>query len=234
MFAVAALLLGLLGSVHCIGMCGPIALAIPLQRDRTKSLLAGISIYNFGRALTYAVLGALSGLAGSAVQWATGQQTLSIAAGTLILLTLFTGALGKKMKITSPFPKLFSKIRNALGKLFKRHRPDALLLIGMLNGLLPCGLVYAALAGAGATGNFWSGALFMFVFGMGTVPVLFSLSFAGSRISFSMREKMRKAVPVFVGAMALLLVLRGLGLGIPYVSPSYSNGKIMCSHCQRK
>jgi len=234
MFAVAALLLGLLGSVHCIGMCGPIALALPLQREKTKTLLSGIFIYNFGRALTYSILGALSGLAGNVVQWAAGQQTLSITAGILILLTLLAGLFGKHLKISSPLTKGFSWIRKAFGKLFKRQRPDALLLIGMLNGLLPCGLVYAGLAGAAATGNFLNGALFMFVFGLGTIPVLFSLSFAGSKISFSMREKMRKAVPVFVGIMALLLVLRGLGLGIPYVSPSFSKGKIVCSHCQHK
>lgn len=233
MFPAAALLLGLLGSVHCIGMCGPIALALPLQREKTKSLLTGISIYNFGRALTYAILGALSGLAGSAVKWAGGQQTLSIAAGALILLTLLANFFGKRMQI-SPLTKGFSAVRNALGKLFKRNRPDALLFIGMLNGLLPCGLVYAALAGAAATGNILNGALFMFVFGLGTIPVLFSLSFAGTKISFSMREKMRKAVPVFVGIMALLLIIRGLGLGIPYVSPSYSNGETVCSHCRPK
>lgn len=234
MFSIAALFLGLLGSVHCVGMCGPIALALPLQRDKTNSLLSGIFIYNFGRAFTYALLGALSGLAGSAVQWAAGQQTLSIAAGSIILITLFAGMFGKKIKMSSPINKAFSSVRNALGKLFKRPRPDALLLIGMLNGLLPCGLVYAGLAGAAATGTFLHGAMFMFVFGLGTIPVMFALSFAGSKLSFSIREKMRKAVPVFVGIMALLLVLRGLGLGIPYVSPSFSSGKIVCSHCMKK
>lgn len=232
MFPLAALFLGLLGSIHCIGMCGPIALALPLQREKTKSLLSGIFIYNFGRAFTYALLGAISGLAGSAVKWAGGQQALSITAGVIILLTLFASVSGKRMNIFSPLTKWFSAIRNTLGKLFKRKRSDALLLIGILNGLLPCGLVYAALGGAAATGSFINGALFMFVFGMGTIPVLFSLSYAGTKISFSMREKMRKAVPVFVATMALLLIIRGLGLGIPYVSPSYSNGKTVCSHCQ--
>jgi sulfite exporter TauE/SafE len=232
MFPFAALLLGLLGSVHCIGMCGPIALALPLQRAKTNSVLQGIFIYNFGRAFTYALLGALSGLAGNALKFAAGQQVLSITAGTIILLSLLAGVFRKQVKISSAFAKWFSAVRNALGKLFKRKRSDALLLIGILNGLLPCGLVYAALGGAAATGNFLNGALFMFVFGLGTIPVLFSLSYAGTKISFSMREKMRKAVPVFVGIMATLLIIRGLGLGIPYVSPSSSNGKTVCSHCQ--
>lgn len=234
MFPVAALLLGLLGSVHCIGMCGPIALALPLQRETTRSLLSGIFIYNFGRAFTYALLGAVSGLAGSAVKWAAGQQVLSIVAGALILLTLLVNAFGKNLKLASPFAKGFTAIRSALGKLFKQKRHDALWLIGMLNGLLPCGLVYAGLAGAAATGSFLNGALFMFVFGLGTIPALFSLSLAGTKITFSMREKMRKAVPVFVGIMALLLIIRGLGLGIPYLSPSYSDGQTVCMHCQPK
>ncbi|MEO5643720.1 MAG: sulfite exporter TauE/SafE family protein [Bacteroidia bacterium] len=234
MFAVAALLLGLLGSVHCIGMCGPIALALPLRREKTRSLFGGIFIYNFGRAFTYALLGALSGLAGNAVKWAAGQQTLSIITGILILLTLFAGMFRKRMKISSPLSKCFSVIRNALGKLFRRHRPDALLLIGLLNGLLPCGLVYAALAGAAATGSPLNGAIFMFVFGIGTMPVMFFLSYAGTKIGPRVREKMRKAVPVFVGIMAVLLIVRGLGLGIPYVSPSFSDGKITCSHCQSR
>ncbi|MDQ3109890.1 MAG: sulfite exporter TauE/SafE family protein [Bacteroidota bacterium] len=234
MFAAAALLLGLLGSVHCIGMCGPIALALPLRREKSRSLFGGIFIYNFGRAFTYALLGALSGLAGNAVKWAVGQQTLSIAAGILILLTLFAGMFGKRMKISSPLTKWFSFIRNAFGKLFRSHRPDALLLIGMLNGLLPCGLVYAALAGAAATGNPLNGAIFMFVFGTGTMPVMFFLSYAGTKIGAPLREKMRKGVPVFVGIMAVLLIVRGLGLGIPYVSPSFSDGKVTCSHCQSR
>lgn len=232
MFPVAALVLGLLGSVHCIGMCGPIALALPLHKERSKSI-TGILIYNSGRAFTYALLGAVSGLAGSAVKWAAGQQVLSITAGALILFTLLANAFGKK-RAASPFTKGFAAVRNVLGKLFKQKRYDALWLIGMLNGLLPCGLVYAGLAGAAATGNFFDGALFMFVFGLGTIPALFALSLAGTKISFSMRDKMRKAVPVFVGIMAFLLIIRGLGLGIPYLSPSFTDGQTVCSHCHPK
>jgi sulfite exporter TauE/SafE len=234
MFAIAALVLGLLGSMHCVGMCGPIALALPLQRTRTAKLLSGILTYNFGRASTYAVLGSLSGLAGSSVKWAVGQQALSIIAGILILAILFANTFGRRMKISAVLAKKFYGVRNALGKLFKDYRPGALLMIGMLNGLLPCGLVYAALTGAAATGSFLQGALFMFIFGIGTVPVLFSLSYAGTKISIAAREKIRKAVPVFVGIMAVLMIIRGLGLGIPYVSPSFSDGKTICAHCKPK
>jgi sulfite exporter TauE/SafE len=234
MFLLAALLLGLLGSLHCVGMCGPIALAIPVKREKPGTAAAGILIYNFGRALTYSVLGAISGLAGSAVQFAAGQQTLSIVAGSVVLLILLAGFFGKRMHLPSFVMNVISRTKNNLGKLFQRRRPDALLLIGILNGLLPCGLVYAGLAGAAATGTFLHGAAFMFVFGIGTIPALFALSFAGAKISISFRTKMRKAVPLFVATMALLLVLRGLGLGIPLISPSFSEGKTVCPYCKGK
>jgi len=234
MFPVAAFILGLLGSLHCVGMCGPIALALPLRRESFVHSAAGTFVYNGGRAITYAVLGAISGLLGSAVKFAAGQQTLSIAAGAIILLTLAGAMFGKRMNASGAFSKIFSGLRSMVGKLFRNHRPGSLLLIGLLNGLLPCGLVYTGLAGAAASGNPWLGALFMFIFGTGTAPAMLALSLAGSRISLSVRGKIRKAVPVFVAVMALLLVLRGLGLGIPYVSPSFAGGKPVCCHCHRK
>ena len=234
MFIVAAIVLGLLGSLHCVGMCGPIALALPLNRERVSLAAGGILLYNFGRALTYSIFGMLSGLAGSAVQWAGGQQVLSITAGIIVLLALVLGLLGKKSKLPSLIAKPFAKLNQTLGALFRRKRMDALLLIGLLNGILPCGLVYAGLAGAAATGSAWQGALFMFSFGMGTVPAMFALSFFGNRVPETIRVKLRKAVPVFVGMMALLLVLRGMGLGIPYISPAMEKGQVTCPHCHPK
>lgn len=234
MFPLAALVLGLLGSLHCVGMCGPIALALPLRRDHAGKLNGGILLYNLGRALTYALLGAVSGLAGTAVRWGFGQQSLSLFAGGLVLLILIAGFFGKKIEMSRTFSKPFRIVRDALAKLFGNPKPGAQFGIGLLNGFLPCGLVYAGLAGAAASGSFLQGAIFMFVFGMGTIPALYALSLAGSRISLSWRNKFRKAVPVFVGIMALLLLLRGMGLGIPYLSPSFPEGKVICSHCKAK
>jgi uncharacterized protein len=229
MFPLAALILGLLGSLHCVGMCGPIALALPLRRDRAGAALGGVMLYNTGRALTYAVMGAVTGLAGSAVQWFGGQQVLSIVAGALVLVILAAGFFGKRIK--APFlVKPLAAVRSSLGRLFSRRRADTMLFIGLLNGLLPCGLVYAGLAGAAATGSALQGAIFMFVFGLGTIPALAALSFAGNRISASFREKLRRVVPYFVAVMALMLVLRGLGLGIPYLSPAITEGKTVCCH----
>jgi len=235
MFVITAILLGLVGSLHCVGMCGPIALALPLQHHSTRSRLSGITQYNLGKALTYALLGAISGIAGSTVRWAGGQQTLSIVAGTLILLALIGGLVGKKFPMPAFLNKPFGKVREQLGKLFKQKRAGALLMIGLLNGLLPCGLVYAALAGAAATGSAVNGALFMFAFGVGTIPALFTLSYAGAHLSNTFRQRLRRLVPVFVGVMAVLLIVRGLGLGIPYVSPTFVDNKVeSCCHRHHK
>lgn len=234
MFPVAALVLGLLGSLHCVGMCGPLALALPVRRDNRAKLYGGIFLYNIGRAISYAFLGAMSGLAGTAVRWATGQQTLSLVAGGLVLLILILGFFGKKIEMSRTFSKPFTAVRNALAKLFGNPKPGAQFSIGLLNGFLPCGLVYAGLAGAASTGSMLNGALFMFIFGVGTIPALFALTLVGNKISVSWRDRLRRAVPVFVGIMALLLVLRGLGLGIPVLSPSFPEGKVVCSHCKPK
>lgn len=235
MFPVAALVLGLFGSLHCVGMCGPIALALPLRRDNAWAMNAGMLRYHAGRSFTYAALGLLSGLAGSAVSWAGGQQTLSLVAGGLILLVSIAGIFGRRIEMSRTFSRPFAFVRNKLARFFGNPRPGAQFSIGLLNGLLPCGLVYAALAGASATGNAASGALFMFLFGIGTVPALYALSLAGNRISDLWRGRLRKAVPVFVAIMALLLVLRGLGLGIPYISPKFEKeGTVACCHCHRK
>ncbi len=225
-----ALLLGVVGSLHCAGMCGPIALALPASGNTIASRATSIVLYNFGRAMTYSVLGAISGLAGGTLMWAGGQQLLSVTAGVIILLALLMGLAGKKMRLPGPVDRMYVAVRGQLGKLFRRRKPGTLLLIGLLNGLLPCGLVYAALGGAAATGSMAGGALFMLLFGIGTSTSLAAISAFGSYLTLNFRQKLRKAVPVFVGMMAMLLILRGLGLGIPYVSPSFEAEKPVCCH----
>ena len=225
-----ALMLGVIGSLHCIGMCGPIALALPIAQMSRGGRLRGIFAYNFGRAATYSVLGAVSGLIGSALNWFGGQQALSITAGVIILIALFFGLAGKRIPLPGWLSRTYAVLRSSIVRLFSNKTTKGLLMIGLLNGLLPCGLVFAALAGAASTGSFLSGALFMFVFGLGTIPAMFSLSLAAVHITDSFRNKLRRAVPVFVVVMAVLLIVRGLGLGIPYVSPAVENEKQVCCH----
>lgn len=233
MLLLAALSLGFLGSFHCIGMCGPIALALPLKRSTAFSAAAGSLVYNAGRIFSYALMGLLFGLAGQSLAMAGWQDLLSVMLGILILVLLFVPG---RLLDKGPFFLFIGRLKAALRKLFGIHTLRSLLLIGMLNGLLPCGLVYAGIAGATATGSAVSGALFMAAFGLGTFPAMAVLSLAGSRISIRSREKVRKIVPVFITVMALLLILRGMNLGIPYISPALEKSATGLYHhqCCRK
>ena len=220
MFLLVALSLGFLGSFHCIGMCGPIALAIPLKRTSTFALLSSSFIYNLGRSLTYSIMGLLFGLLGKGFVLAGWQNVLSITLGIGILLSLFIPNLPLLHNSSNLILRLLSKLKLHLSTLFNSYSKKSLLLIGLLNGLLPCGLVYLAIAGAIATGDAVKGAMFMYVFGLGTFPTMLSLAIARDYISISFRKRIRKVIPVFVGTMAIMLILRGMNLGIPYISPT--------------
>ena len=225
-FLLAAISLGFLGSFHCLGMCGPIALALPIGKLSNPKKIAGVFLYNFGRVLTYATFGLIFGALGKTFALFGYQQLLSISLGVIILLGLFLpSSIFSKIKINSKIYNLLNKLKTALSQLFSREGKKSLFFIGLLNGLLPCGMVYMAIAGAVASSDLFKGALFMAFFGLGTVPMMFLIPFAGNQISISFRNKIRKAVPLMVGLMAVVLILRGLNLGIPYVSPEFNKTK---------
>jgi sulfite exporter TauE/SafE len=229
---ITALTLGFLGSFHCVGMCGPIALALPLNRDSLLSKAAGALLYNFGRIFTYTLLGGLFGLIGQSIVIAGYQQGLSIVLGIAILiLVLLPNGIANKLNFFSFTFSYIGKVKEQLKTLFKKNSYPSLFFIGTLNGLLPCGLVYLGIAGAIATGNSLQGSFFMATFGLGTVPAMLTVALISSSISINFRNKINKVVPVFTVAMALLLILRGLNLGIPYVSPEMSSTKPVCHKC---
>lgn len=237
MFLLAAISLGFLGSFHCIGMCGPIALAIPVKRGSALSMITGSFIYNFGRMITYAILGMLFGLIGQGISFAGWQNALSIALGIFILIMLLFPKLSLLSGNFGLVLRALEKIKSSIRTLFGIHNMGSLMLIGILNGLLPCGLVYLGIAGAMATGNSFDGALFMAAFGLGTFPAMVALTLVRNYISIRFRERIRSAVPVFVGAMAIILILRGMNLGIPYISPAVkTTGSGSCHHhcCEAK
>ncbi len=214
----AGFMIGILGSFHCVGMCGPIALSLPVYDKPKWQRLLFILLYNIGRMTAYASMGVLFGLVGRQFFIGGYQQFLSIALGVLILFFLFFSRyLDSNKSYISTFTNF---IKQALGNLLKKDKKIySYIFIGFLNGFLPCGLVYMAIAGAVATGHVWQGALFMAAFGLGTFPVMITVTVMGRFISVQLRNSMRKAVPFFVGIMAILLILRGLNLGIPYISP---------------
>ncbi|HEV7331276.1 MAG TPA: sulfite exporter TauE/SafE family protein [Flavisolibacter sp.] len=217
----AGFVMGAVGSLHCIGMCGPLAMALPLGDRHTGSRLYGGALYNLGRVLTYTWLGLVLGLAGGFLMTPDIQSTVSIVFGAAILLYLvlpasFKRSLTKKTQAQG----FFMALRNQLGKLLSTPTNSSLFGIGMLNGLLPCGMIYLALTSSFLTGSVLNGGMFMAAFGLGTFPAMLSAVFFGSFLSQQVRIRLRKSIPVFLACMAALLVLRGLNLGIPYISPA--------------
>jgi sulfite exporter TauE/SafE len=218
---ITPLTIGIVGSLHCIGMCGPIVVALPLKKHNLASKITGAILYNSGRVLTYSALGILFGLLGRGIHLAGFQQWTSILLGiAMIISVLFPFVFREKITIAGLFSGFASRLISRLKKLFTDRSYFSLLMIGLLNGLLPCGLVYVAIAGAINSGEVISGALFMMLFGIGTIPLLFVAILASDAIGQQIRLKMQKAVPYFVFMLGVLFILRGMSLGIPYLSPT--------------
>ena len=218
---VLAFTLGLFGSLHCVGMCGPIVLLIPLQRQRKGFRYLQLGAYFIGKTLTYALMGLLFGLVGEGVFIAEYQQEFSIFAGLLMILMGLFSLLHLRVKgLGNPLLKGFSLLKNALGKQLSKKTLTSSLSIGFLNGFLPCGLVYTALFGALAMGNWWGSMTYMTVFGVGTIPLMLLLILLGDFLPLALRRRLNQWLPLVVILVGILFILRGLGLGIPYLSPA--------------
>ena len=218
---VLAFTLGLFGSLHCVGMCGPIVLLIPLQRQRKGFRYLQLGAYFIGKTLTYALMGLLFGLVGEGVFIAEYQQEFSIFAGLLMILMGLFSLLHLRVKgLGNPLLKGFSLLKNALGKQLSKKTITSSLSIGFLNGFLPCGLVYTALFGALAMGNWWGSMIYMTAFGVGTIPLMLLLILLGDFLPLALRRRLNQWLPLVVILVGILFILRGLGLGIPYLSPA--------------
>ncbi|WBX73113.1 sulfite exporter TauE/SafE family protein [Tenacibaculum pacificus] len=215
----SALIFGLLGSFHCIGMCGPIAFMLPVDRKNPVKQFFQIFSYHFGRLFTYSLIGLLFGFLGKGFYFFGFQQQLSIAVGVLMILVVILPKTFQKYNFSKPINKLVMKVKSSLGKELKKKGNDTFFTIGFLNGLLPCGLVYMAVFGALATTNAFSGSLYMFIFGLGTIPLMTIIVYVGNFANGLVRKRIQQVIPYVVVLIGLLFILRGLGLGIPYVSP---------------
>lgn len=229
MLFLTAFLTGLFGSFHCAGMCGPIAFALPGNRNDGFTFFMGRFFYNFGRILTYAFLGLVSGAFGFGLHLAGLQQGISIGVGVLILFILIYQRFFHKGAGINPFNWISVKY---IKKLFGSKSFWALIIIGFLNGLLPCGFVYMAILGASVTQNAINGAVFMVCFGLGTLPMMFGVSIVGQFLSSSVRTKLSKLSPVFAILIAAIFILRGLNLGISYISPKIANSGEKIENCE--
>lgn len=212
-----ALALGFLGSFHCIGMCGPIAIAV--GGNGTQAFLLNKIVYNLGRSLTYALLGLLIGSLGFSLSLAGIQQGVSIAMGLMVVLISLSY---KKADQFLTIPVLSGAVRwikSQLHRSLKSGSRLAFFSTGLVNGLLPCGMVYMALVVAMGLQSPLMGAAYMFFFGIGTIPMLLGLMVSGSLLPALRRQQFQKAIPYLGVLIGLLMVFRGLGLGIPGLSP---------------
>jgi uncharacterized protein len=222
---------GFLGSFHGVGMCGPIALALPASQSGI-GFVTGRLAYNSGRVITYSALGVLFGIFGKGLQIAGLQQIISIVSGLLILLFLFLPSqTSSKISAFLKVGKAVHYLKQQLGRLLRRGSSMSLLFIGILNGLLPCGFVYLALAATISAKDVFDSILYMTLFGLGTIPVMLLLSFSGKMITLKYRGMINKAIPYAACLLAILFILRGLSLGIPYVSPDLSQKDQKTYHC---
>ncbi len=202
----AALLMGLAGGFHCAGMCGPIMIALS-SGNTTFRFRYGRILYHAGRISIYMLLGILAGLAGRALDIGGLQSKVAIISGILMIVLVLLVYL-KPFGISSIMNKYTTAIRLLFQRLNKTRNKLTLFFFGVTNGLLPCGLVYMAMAGALAAGSINKSALYMLIFGLGTLPVLLSLSFLGIK-TVSAGRFANKLAPYLVVALGILMIWRG-------------------------
>lgn len=172
-------------------------------------------VYHSGRILTYAALGILFGLLGKGLALAGMQKVLSIAAGVFMLgMALMSWKFEQLVTALPGFGVFTQKVKSGIGRMLRSNPNGSTFSIGLLNGLLPCGMVYAALAGALASFGGVEGGIFMAVFGLGTLPLLLAVSLFSQSLSLTIRQKIRVAQPVLLCIVGFLLLQRGLKLDL--------------------
>ena len=217
---ISAFILGIMGSFHCAGMCGPIAIALPLHGNSMGGKIFGGSLYNLGRTITYGIMGVLFGMLGQGLALIGFQQKISVIMGSLMIISiLFPALFRNQYSLEKSWISLVGKLKSTIGKMFSIRSYQSLFFIGMLNGLLPCGLVYMAIAGAIGTGSAALGTVYMLLFGLGTIPMLLAITLAGNLLSLTFRRRINQLIPVLVVLVGIFFILRGLSLGIPFLSP---------------
>jgi sulfite exporter TauE/SafE len=225
--------LGAAGSLHCVGMCGPLSLALPVQHlSKTKKFFS-LLLYQFGRIITYSLIGLIFGLAGRRIYISGYQQWFSVGMGVLVLTLAVLYFIQKRTIHLKFLNRFYFSVQKLISSLLKSITgPLSFLLMGMANGLLPCGMVYIAVAATLSFTDVMQSVSFMAMFGAGTLPAMMMVAYAGQLIKLEVRQTLRKAVPFFIVTMGVLLVLRGLNLGIPFISPELpqSPGQALICH----
>lgn len=228
-----ALLMGLTGSLHCAGMCGPIMMFLPFQHFRGLKRAAAIALYHFGRISVYALMTLVvySFRSSFNPRW---QQYVSVSLGAILLLAglLSFLPLTARLQVRMPWSDF---VKRQLGRFMGAPGLPAMLVSGMLNGMLPCGLIYMVLSATTALHSVTEAVLFTYFFGLGTMPMLVSIILFRSHIMLAKGVSYKKFTPVFVFVFGCIFLLRGMNLGIPYLSPKVqvTNGQIHSSCCHK-
>ncbi len=210
--------MGFIGSLHCVGMCGPIAMMLPADTSKKWKFITGRILYNSGRILTYGFLGLFVGFIGESTSYFISQKTLSIVLGILILLAvLLPKSLQNKISLNPQIFRFTNLIKSSLSALFKKHSFVTQFLFGLLNGFLPCGLVYAALSGAFLTEHITDGMTFMFLFGLGTLPMMLGISLGATWLRKTFALKLPKLIPITYSILAIWLIIRGFNAAYPHI-----------------
>ena len=231
---ISAIVLGFASGFHCIGMCGPIALSMGLTKNQALNFQLQNLTYNLGRVITYAILGGIVGIVGEGFQMAGIQKYLTITVGLLLIVMAIFSFGGKDFASRIPLvSNILLKIKMSLGKLLQKPDYKSRFLTGILNGFLPCGMVYMALTASLAAGGIWQGASFMALFGLGTIPFMFAVVLAGNMMTQAFRIKVLKIIPLMMILLGGLFIVRGLELGIPYLSPKEDALKIIHNNSQQ-
>ncbi len=216
-------LLGFFGSFHCLGMCAPIAFA--MQQGRPKNSIVSKLLYNSGRVATYIILGAIVGLLGNVLAFSGWQKWLSISSGVLMVMVgLLAVNLDTFLLKSDKIRQLYSRLGELTGKAIRQKK--SAFLIGMLNGLLPCGLVYFALFGAMASANLSDGLLYMLFFGLGTFPLMLGTALAGQFVQLKWRNAFKKIYPVLFICLGVFIIYKASNL--ESVQGRAGNGAAMC------
>lgn len=213
-----ALVMGLTGSLHCAAMCGPIILSSPFAKENKWSLTYKFILYHLGRVFVYVWLGLLVFSIGSTFSVFADQKVLSLALGLVLIIFSVAYFTGAKM---AWFSKFQNKMVIAVSSFFGTFVQSSLfpLLAGMMNGLIPCGMIYVALGIVSNAGTAGDAASFMLYFGIGTIPLLLVMSFGGSFLKRRFKFRTQRFVPIVALLMGVLFISRSLQLDIPFLSP---------------
>lgn len=217
---IAGFTLGFAGSLHCVGMCGPLSLALPTHHLSGAAKFVSLLLYQFGRVITYAVLGLIFGFAGRGIYIAGVQQWFSITMGMVVLLIAILYFAQQKSIQLSFLNRFYLAVSKQIGRIILQYPGmSGFLLLGMANGLLPCGMVYIALAATLSFYKVYQAVGFMALFGAGTLPAMMLVGYGGRLFNPVIKSLFRKSIPFFITATGIILILRGLNLGIMFISP---------------